>query len=134
VTTSLLEKLEDANAIRRVNEQAFDTPAEAGLVGLLGGRGELVASLVAEDGDRLLSHIPFGAVSIISSPTLRSVGIGPMAVVPVAQMQGIGSELVRAGLDRSREMGNDYAGVLGPPEYYPRFGLVPASQYGITRI
>ena len=132
MATVRLEKLEDVEAVRRVNHQAFETQAEGGLVDLLRSRGKLVASLVAEDGDRLVGHIAFSPVNISSSPKLRGVGLGPMAVVPDSQRQGIGSELVRAGLDRCREMGYDYAAVLGHPEYYPRFGFVPASKYGIT--
>ena len=132
MTTVRLEETADVERIRRLNEQAFETPAEAGLVDLLRSRGKLVVSLVAEDGDRVVGHIAFSRVSITTTPKLRGVGLGPMAVDPGSQRQGIGSMLVRAGLDRCRDMGYDYAVVLGHPEYYPRFGFVPASQHGIT--
>lgn len=54
-----------------------------------------------------------------------------MAVLPAHQRKGIGSALVRKGLDQCRIMGCSGAVVLGHPEYYPRFGFVPASRYGI---
>lgn len=54
-----------------------------------------------------------------------------MAVLPERQRQGIGSELVRAGLAELRERDCAFVIVLGHPEYYPRFGFVPASKHGI---
>jgi len=55
-----------------------------------------------------------------------------MAVLPTHQRRGIGSALVRQGLERCRRMGCSAVVVLGHPEYYPRFGFVPASRYGIS--
>lgn len=54
-----------------------------------------------------------------------------MAVLPSFQKQGIGSALVREGLDQCRQLGCDAVVVLGHAHYYPRFGFVPASGYGI---
>lgn len=54
-----------------------------------------------------------------------------MAIVPTLQRQGIGSLLVKAGLDACRKAGLAGVVVLGHPDYYPRFGFVPASDYGI---
>jgi putative acetyltransferase len=55
-----------------------------------------------------------------------------MAVLPELQRRGIGSQLVRAGLVECRNAGYDCVVVLGHSTYYPRFGFVPASRYGIT--
>ena len=54
-----------------------------------------------------------------------------MAVQPDRQNEGIGTGLVRAGLEACRHMGVVAVLVLGHPEYYPRFGFVPASRFGI---
>lgn len=132
MTMVRLEKTEDIDGVRRLNEQAFETPSEAGLVDRLRARGKLVVSLVAADGDRIVGHIAFSRVSVAANPRVPGVGLGPMAVLPDRQGQGIGSQLVRAGLDRCRDMGYDFAVVVGHPEYYPRFGFVQASKYGIT--
>jgi putative acetyltransferase len=54
-----------------------------------------------------------------------------MAVLPEYQRQGVGSALVREGLQRCKQLGCQAVVVVGHPEYYPRFGFVPASRYGI---
>jgi putative acetyltransferase len=55
-----------------------------------------------------------------------------MAVLTEHQRTGIGSQLVEKGLSILRERGCGFVVVLGHPEYYPRFGFVPASRFGLT--
>ena len=55
-----------------------------------------------------------------------------MAVLPDRQRQGIGSQLVRRGLDILRERGCPFVVVVGHPDFYPRFGFEPASLHGLT--
>ena len=59
------------------------------------------------------------------------MGLAPMAVAPSHQHQGIGSALVRAGLERCKALGAGAVIVLGHPEYYPRLGFSPAVRFGI---
>ena len=59
------------------------------------------------------------------------MGLAPMAVVPGKQRQGFGSALVRAGLEQVKELGFVAVVVLGHPGFYPRFGFVPSSRFGI---
>jgi putative acetyltransferase len=54
-----------------------------------------------------------------------------MAVVPAQQRTGLGSALVRAGLEQCRKLGFGAVVVLGHPDYYPRFGFSPAARFGI---
>jgi putative acetyltransferase len=127
------ERPEDTTAIRQVNEQAFGRSDEANLVDTLRTRGKAVLSLVAVEGDRIVGHIFFSPVTIESDDRLvLAVGLAPMAVVPERQRHGIGSQLVNAGLEECRNAGYHYVVVLGHPTYYPRFGFVPASRYGLT--
>jgi putative acetyltransferase len=55
-----------------------------------------------------------------------------MAVLPAHQRQGVGSLLVRAGLEACRAAGHGCVVVLGHPAYYPRFGFAPASRHGVA--
>ena len=55
-----------------------------------------------------------------------------MAVAPEHQCKGIGSALVRAGLEQCKKLGCGAVVVLGHPEYYPRFGFTPSACYGIS--
>jgi putative acetyltransferase len=57
--------------------------------------------------------------------------LAPVAVLPGVQSQGIGSQLILAGLQRCLELGFDYCVVLGSPEYYHRFGFETASEHGL---
>ncbi|MFA6033427.1 MAG: N-acetyltransferase [Myxococcota bacterium] len=124
------EKPADRAAVRRINEQAFRQGNEADLVEALNSAGAAVLSLVAVDGRNIVGHIMFSAVTVESASGLRgAIGLAPMAVLPERQKQGVGSMLVRAGLDELREMGHEAVFVLGHPSYYPGFGFVRASTY-----
>lgn len=54
-----------------------------------------------------------------------------MAVIPDRQRQGIGSMLIRKGLQILHDRGCPFVIVLGHPEYYRRFGFEPASKYNL---
>lgn len=127
------EKPEDAPAIRIVIEQAFGSAAEADLVDALRRNGKATLSLVAEDDDgRIVGHILFSPVMVETGEgELVGVGLAPMAVLPEFQNRGVGSSLVKNGLDRCREDGHSFAVVLGHSGYYPRFGFTRASRFGI---
>lgn len=120
----------DYQGIDRINRMAFETDAEARLVGMLRDAGALVLSLVACGGEELLGHIAASPVTINGRP--GGVGLGPMAVLPGHQRQGIGGRLMRECLKELRSDNHDLVVLLGHPEYYPRFGFVPAGSFGIT--
>jgi putative acetyltransferase len=125
------EAPDDVEAIRAVNLAAFESSAEASLVDALRGVANPYLSLVAEDDGAVVGHILFTPVQVPDMTTLV-VGLAPMAVLPDRQRAGIGSALVRAGLDGCRALNASAAIVLGHPEYYPRFGFVPADHFGLT--
>ena len=126
------EKPEDVPAIRIVNERAFGGAAEADLVDALRRDGKAPISLAAEDGGRVVGHILFSPVTIETGEReLVGVGLAPMSVIPERQNQRIGSLLVEEGLRRCREEGHRFVVVLGHPDYYPRFGFVPAGRFGV---
>ena len=114
----------DYDAIREVNRLAFGGEEEARLVDALRDFGYLRASLVAEEGGRVLGHILFGDLPIVTAGgTVDALALAPMAVIPARQRRGIGSLLVREGLRVCGEVGHRIVVVLGHPEFYPRFGF-----------
>jgi putative acetyltransferase len=124
---------EDTDSIRNVNEWAFGQAEEAEIVDKLRNRAALTVSLVADKENVIVGHIAFSPAMVESeSPSFEVVVLAPMAVLPAYQRQGIGGQLVRAGLEECRRLGYEVVVVLGHPTYYPRFGFVPARQKGIT--
>lgn len=126
------ERPGDEAAIARVNDEAFGGPDESRLVGAVRQAGHAAISLVAEVGGRIVGHILFTAVTVGSLESgLATLGLGPMAVLPERQRQGIGSALVEAGLRECARLGCAAVVVIGHPEFYPRFGFRRASTYGL---
>ena len=125
------EATADIAAIHALNEAAFPTNAEAGLVDRLRVLAESYIARVAVSDDETVGHIVFSPASIDGDTSIRVMGLAPMAVAPSYQRKGIGSDLVEAGTCACRDGGVAALVVLGHPEYYPRFGFQPASKFGI---
>jgi putative acetyltransferase len=118
------ETPEDREAIREVNRQAFGQEDEARLVDALRDGGYARLSLVAEEGGRVVGHILFSDLPIVTpAGTLHGLALAPMAVLPAHHRQGIGSQLVCEGLRLCAEAGHRIVVVVGHPDYYPRFGF-----------
>jgi putative acetyltransferase len=127
-----VEKPEDIDAVRVINERAFEHPDEADLVDELRRNSPDLLSLVAVVDGEIVGHILFSPVKIEGDGrTIKGMGLAPMAVLPEHQRRGIGSALVREGVSRLDQRGCPFVIVLGHPQYYPRFGFVPASRYDI---
>jgi putative acetyltransferase len=126
------ERPDDVPSIHAVTREAFGQEGEALLVDLLRRNGKAVLSLVAEDDGVIFGHILFSPVTIgTANGSVTVPGLAPMAVRPDRQRQGIGSLLVRRAIDLLRQAGHRAVVVLGHPDFYPRFGFVPASSFGI---
>ena len=95
---------------------------EAELVEALRAQNALSASLVAELSGAIVGQIAF---SPARAPDGASgwYALGPVAVLPELQRSGIGSKLVRSGLDAISEMGAVGCILTGNPAYYRRFGF-----------
>ncbi len=125
------ERSADEASVRIVNRSAFETSAEADLVDALREQADPTISLVADDGGSIVGHIFFSPVTLSGHAAPSIMGLAPMAVLPAAQRRGIGSSLVAAGLESCRHAGSGAVVVLGHPGFYPRFGFVPASRFGM---
>jgi len=123
----------DISAIRKVNESAFKGSTEARLVDLLREANKATISLVATFDSRVVGHILFSPITIVTNPkNTRGLGLAPLAVLPEYQKRGIGSSLVTKGLEECREKGYDIVVVLGDIPYYTRFGFKRASLHGLS--
>ena len=122
----------DFPAVRTVNELAFGGTAEARLVDTLRAAQKAVLSLVALRQGRVVGHILFSPVTVAQAPeNFRGIGLAPMSVLPEFQNQGIGSRLVREGLQACKQEGYDAVVVLGHTKFYLRFGFLRAKDYGL---
>ncbi|MEG4516135.1 MULTISPECIES: N-acetyltransferase [unclassified Microcoleus] len=122
------EKPEDVEAVRNINILAFGRENEANLVDKLRGIASTF-SFVAVQSDRVIGHILFSPVVVEGkcSKNLSILGLAPVAVLPNYQRQGIGTLLIREGLKECGRSGFQAVVVLGHPDFYPRFGFIPAS-------
>lgn len=117
----------DIDAIHAVNRLAFGQEDEADLVDALRAGGYVRASHVAEVGGQVVGHILFSESPIVTATrTVPALALAPVAVLPAFQHRGVGSALVRRGLDECRERGHRVVVVLGHPTFYPRFGFSSA--------
>jgi putative acetyltransferase len=119
------EKTGDMAAVRRVLTAAFPTPMEAKLVDDLRSAGDLMLSLVADQGG-ILGHVAFSRLKFAATG-LGGAALGPIGVLPEQQRKGIGSALVRDGLSRLAQAGEDAVVVLGDAAFYERFGFSRAA-------
>ena len=115
---------DDFARIDALHRAAFPGPLEARLVRLLRKAGRLTVSLVAEVDGEIAGHVAFSPVELAGSSV--GLGLAPVAVLPIHQRQGIGRELIRAGLAACSAAGCGFVVVLGDPDYYGRF-------FGFTR-
>jgi putative acetyltransferase len=122
------ERVSDIASIRAVNIRAFGRDQEANIVDALRTNAAVVLSLVASREGDVVGHILYSPVTI---GDVTAAALGPMAVVPECQRQGIGSALVRAGQQRLQELGCPLVVVVGHPAFYPRFGFEPARARGL---
>ncbi|MEJ8638660.1 bifunctional class I SAM-dependent methyltransferase/N-acetyltransferase [Streptomyces sp. MS2.AVA.5] len=126
------ETPDDVPAVRAVNASAFPTAEEAGLVDALrldAGAWLPGMSFVAEAADGTVAA--YALLTRCHVDDVPALALAPVAVSPEHQRGGAGQAVVRAVLDVARMQGEPLVLVLGHPDYYPRFGFEPASQYGI---
>ncbi|MFC9029370.1 GNAT family N-acetyltransferase [Streptomyces arboris] len=130
--TTRPETAADREAVHAVNSAAFPTRDEADLVDALRADAEAWLPYLS-----YVAEAPDGSVAAYALLTRCRVGdapalaLAPVATSPAHQRQGAGQAVVRAVLDEARVRGEALVVVLGHPDYYPRFGFVPASRHGI---
>ncbi len=82
---------------------------------------------LGEEGD-LIASLRFWPVSIAGNAAIL---LGPLAVEPRFQGQGIGRALVAEGLKAAKQQGHALCLVVGEPAYYAPYGFIPACPNGL---
>ena len=122
------ENPDDVTEIGRVTTAAFEQAehsdgTEADIVERLRSSGNLTVSMVAvAEGGAVVGHIAFSPVTITDGST-DWYGLGPVSVLPERQGTGIGSRLIRRGIEVLKERNAAGIVLLGNPDYYGRFGF-----------
>ena len=127
-----LEARRDAAAVRSVEEAAFPTAAEANLVETLKDTTG-VQSWVALIKGEVVGHVLYTPVGVHEegSESWQAIALGPVAVLPAFQGQGVGTWLIQSSLRGCLADGHDVVFVLGHPEFYTRLGFRPANALGL---
>ena len=124
----------DISGIRKVNFEAFNNLGEVHLVDQLREFCDIFISLVAKADNKILGHILFTPVQIVSPDQVSITGLGlaPLSVLPEFQGYGIGSNLCRSGIKKIILLGYPFVVVVGNHGYYTRFGFTSAKRHNIT--
>ncbi len=129
------EIVSDRQAIYQIHLVAFGQKDESELVDRLRSCAEFLPelSLIAEQDGQLVGHILFTRswIKDVNGEEVPTLALAPIGILSEVQRQGIGGKLIRAGLEKARELGEASVNVLGHPEYYPRFGFEKAIDRGI---
>jgi putative acetyltransferase len=148
------ERPEDTSAIREINRAAFDRHAEARLVDTLRAANALTLSAVAvldatrldpeepaqaaQDnmsgdgivGGEVVGHVLFTPV-VVATPEgdAALLALGPVAVLPSRQHQGIGTMMISGCLEYLRARGHRGVVIVGAPVFFRRFGFIEAARW-----
>ena len=83
-------------------------------------------------GGEVVGHVLFTPVSVATAKgDLPLLGLGPVAVRPANQRQGLGTMMISGCLEYLRTRGHCGVVVVGEPAFYRRFGFIQASRWGL---
>ena len=122
-TISLINDL----AFSESNESATPKSEESNIVDKLRQNRSILHSLVYEEKGKILGHLMLSRGYIKNeTQTIDVVALGPVAVHPKYQLQGIGKKLIEYGIEILKKEGEKIVILLGHTTYYPKFGFEPA--------
>ena len=125
------EQKSDYEAIKNVNDLAFNRPEEGCLVENLRQLPEFDPrlSLVAEMKGKIIGHALFLPIHIQGEDgeEYPCLSLGPIAVIPEYQKQGIGGQLIEAGHSAALKLKSHISGFTGPSWLLPSL-WIPSSE------
>ncbi|NIL77711.1 N-acetyltransferase [Rhodococcus sp. B10] len=115
--------------IRAAFRKDSEEPIEVGLTEKLFDDGYLPElSLVAVSEEQIVGYV-IGTLGCIGDT--EAIGVGPLAVLPEFQGQGVGQALMYALIGASEALHERVLALLGSPEYYSRFGFRAGCEVGV---
>ncbi|MDR1030170.1 MAG: N-acetyltransferase [Treponema sp.] len=144
--TIRIEQQADYEEVERLIFAAFETMELPGrthtnehfLAHLLRGDPDFIPELdfVVEQNSEIVGNIMYSRCAVIRPDGKKTEALvfGPVSVKPELHRQGVGTMLIEHSLDHAHELGYKAVLITGHPDYYRRFGFVPASAYGITML
>jgi putative acetyltransferase len=131
------EQARDFDAVGALHRSAFGGEhggTVARLVDALRRDDPGALSLVADEAGEVAGHVMFSRALLDAPRRLVAVqSLSPLGVAPAWQGRGIGSALIRAGLERLDERGVPLVFLEGDPRYYERAGFRPAVEQGFRK-
>ena len=115
-----------AMVTRAFDGHPYSDGDEQDVINILRADGDLILSLVAVQGETILGQITYSRAILVNGETDWYV-LGPVAVEPSHQGQGIGRALIETGEAAMKARGAKGLTVLGDPAIYSRFGFVQNS-------
>ena len=122
----------DRELVYEIAVAAFGQDNEARLVEALYEADHVVLSLVAEVEGEVVGHVLFSPMTVgTETDTNVAICLGPMAVAPSYQNQGIGTRLVEIALAELRSLVSTAVFLVGDAAFYSRFGFRPAREFDV---
>jgi len=118
----------DLDSILKVIKTAFSDEENKVIINLVQELSREVTSpsiksLVAEVDNQVIGYVSFSPMFLKSDSGIIGYILAPLAVSPEHQKQGVGSNLINAGIDMLTKEGAGVLLVYGDPAYYGRFGF-----------
>ncbi len=130
------ERTGDQEDVRELHLRAFGDEGRvvADLVDALrAGISDRYSLVACEDG-QIIGHVMFTRSLLDAPRRLVDVQVlSPLAVGPDHQKRGVGSALVRRGLEIMAERSVPLVFLEGSPSYYPRFGFEAGGNHGFRK-
>lgn len=124
LVAAAFSRSDEARLVERLRRSDAYIP-ELALVAIAKGEGGSEGELL---GHLMLTRLP---VRLDRGGSLTALALAPVAVRPDSQRRGVGAALVTHALERAAALGFGAVIVLGHPSYYPRFGFLPGSAFGV---
>ena len=118
----------DLDSILKVIETAFSNEENKVIMNLVQELHQettspSIKSLVAEVDNQVIGYVSYSPIFLKSDSSISGYILAPLAVSPEHQKQGVGSNLIKSGINMLTRDGAGALLVYGDPAYYGKFGF-----------